>query len=178
MSMTDEPNPMSQSIRAFWRRVFLITLLAMAGPALAQWAWREDNGRVVFSDRPPPGNIKADQIIRQPGVSGSINPIGPSDDARAASNTAPKTLAEREMDYRQRQQKLAETDKKAADERAQAAQRAQECDRMRGYLRTLEDGQRISRTDAQGNREFLDETQRAAEMQRARDQIAKNCSAS
>ena len=169
---------MSQSIRALCRGALVITLLAVAGPTLAQWAWRDDNGRVVFSDRPPPGNIKADQIIRQPGVSGVINPIGPSDDAKAAANAAPKTIAEREMDYRQRQQKLAEADKKATDERAQAAQKTQECDRMRGYLRTLEDGQRISRTDAQGNREFLDDTQRAAEMQRAREQIAKNCSAS
>src|SRR5258706_15522842 len=167
---------MSQSIRALLRSALLVALFTLlAGPALAQWAWRDEGGRVVFSDRPPPANIKADQIIRQPGVIGSFNPIGPGDDAKSA---APKTTAEREMDYRQRQQKLADADKKAADERAQAAQKTQDCERMRGYLRTLEDGQRISRTDAQGNREFLDDTQRAAEMQRAREQIAKNCSAS
>ena len=40
-----------------------------AAGASAQWAWKDDNGRLVYSNIPPPPSIKATQIVRQPGPS-------------------------------------------------------------------------------------------------------------
>jgi hypothetical protein len=94
---------------------------------------------------------------------------------KAAAPAAQKTLAEREQEYRKRQLDRAEAEKKQADEQALAARRQQECNRARGYLRQLEDGIRIARTDAQGNREILDDAQRAAETARAREVIQATC---
>jgi hypothetical protein len=158
----------------------LVVCLVLAAPAAAQWAWRDENGRLVFSDRPPPAGVKAESIVRQPGAQPApLPPAIDSGDAKAAAKgetkAGPKTIADREMEFRKRQQERAEAEKKQAEEQAQAARRAQECERARGYLRSLEEGQRIARTDAQGNREVLDDAQRAAEVQRMREVVARNC---
>jgi hypothetical protein len=159
----------------------LLVCLLLAAPAAAQWAWRDENGRLVFSDRPPPAGVKADSIVRQPGAQTAPPPApNVSGDAKAEvkgeTKTAPKTIADREMEFRKRQQERAEAEKKQAEEQAQAARKAQECERARGYLRSLEEGHRIARTDAQGNREVLDDAQRAAEIRRMRDVVARTCS--
>lgn len=168
------------------RRICLATVAAAlvavyAVPASAQWAWRDESGRTVYSDRPPPASVKTDQILRQPSaqsfgapsVQNAAAPEGKGD-ARDAPK-GPKTLAEREQEFRKRMQENADAEKKQADEQARNEQRSAECDRMRGYLKALEDGQRVARTDAQGNREFLDDAARAKEVARVRDGLSRNC---
>jgi hypothetical protein len=156
--------------------VALLFGAAVSMPALAQWAWKDASGRTVFSDQPPPASVKKEQIVRQPANSVLSAPPAPAAGAaKATAPTAPKTLAEREQEYRKRQLDRAEAEKKQADEQALAARRQQECNRARGYLRQLEDGIRIARTDAQGNREILDDAQRAAETARAREVIQATC---
>ena len=174
-------------------RCTITVAIVLAGfasaPSEAQWAWKDANGRTVYSDRPPPPDIKAGSIVRQPNTQALANPApasGPLDDAakpadakgsdaKPASN-APKTIAEREMEFRKRQQERAESEKKAAEEQTKSAAKTAECDRARGYMRSLEDGVRIQRTDASGNREFLDDAQRAAEVERTRKIIQSTCS--
>jgi hypothetical protein len=56
-----------------------------------------------------------------------------------------------------------------------AARRQQDCARARNYLRQLEDGVRIVRADAQGNREFMDDATRSAETARTREIISATC---
>lgn len=157
-----------------------------AGGAAGQWAWKEDSGRVVYSDRPPPANIKATQIIRQPAIAAPApapQPATPGaaggDAERAATppaaSTAPKSIAERDMEFRKRQQERADGERKAQEEQQRSAAKAADCERSRGYLRALEEGVRISRTDAAGNRDFLDDTQRAAEIERTRKMMQQLC---
>ena len=175
--------------RSTLRRVSLAATLGMlavlyALPAAAQWAWRDSTGRTVYSDQPPPASVKPSQVLRQPstqsfGTPAADNTPAPEtkgDGKDAPKTSGPKTLAEREMESRKRSQEAAENEKKQAEEQARTEQVAAECQRMRGYLRSLEDGQRIARTDAQGNREFLDDAQRASEVRRVRDGISRNCS--
>lgn len=155
--------------------VALFVGAAVCLPALAQWAWKDASGRTVFSDQPPPASVKKDQIVRQPANNVLSAPAAPAAAPGKAAPAAPKTVAEREQEYRKRQLDRADAEKKQADEQAMNARRQQECDRARGYLRQLEDGIRIARTDAQGNREILDDAQRAAETARARELIQTNC---
>jgi len=165
-------------------------LLVVATSAAAQWAWRDASGSVVFSDQPPPAGTKPSQIIRQPGGA-TARPSGPiyigedkaADkgetkktpaanavaDSKPAAPAAPKTVAERDMDARKRAAAKAEADKKAGEEQTQKQQLAAECERLRGYLRALEDGRRIAHTDAQGNQVFLDDSARATEVARVRE---------
>ncbi len=154
-----------------------------AAGASAQWAWKDDNGRLVYSNIPPPPSIKASQIVRQPGPSSqSARATAPAEGeaekpetAPAAAN-APKTYAERDAEFRKRQQERADSERKAQEEQQKSAQKAAECERSRGYLRALEDGVRITRTDPAGNRAYLDDAQRAAEMDRMRKAIRDLCS--
>jgi type IV secretory pathway VirB10-like protein len=161
--------------------------LAWALPAVAQWAWRDENGRQVYSDRPPPASIKPSQITQQPsrqvvipipaapaaGTDDAAKAAAP--DAKAAQPAAPKTTAEREMEFRKRQQERADSEKKAQEEQQKASAKAAECERAKGYLKSLEDGVRVSRTDASGNREILDDAQRAAEVERTRKIVQSTC---
>ncbi len=171
-------------------RAVIVAAIVLAGfastPSEAQWAWKDGNGRLVYSDRPPPADIKPASIVRQPNTQVLANPApasGPLDeagkpaDAKAApASNAPKTIAEREMEFRKRQQERAEGEKKAAEEQAKSATKSAECERARGYMKSLEDGIRIARTDASGNREFLDDAQRAAEVERTRKIMQSACS--
>ena len=64
---------------------------------------------------------------------------------------------------------------KKVEEDKLAAQRADNCQRARAQLRTLDDGIRIARTNEKGEREIMNDQQRAAETQRTRDMIASDC---
>jgi hypothetical protein len=180
-------------LRPHARRLAAIVVLLVAGAyvsgAAAQWAWKEDGGRVVYSDRPPPASVKSTQILRQPATApvaarpSAAQQAAPAStgeppavaEPKAAAN-APKTLAEREMEFRKRQQERADAERKADEEQQKTAAKAAECERARGYLRSLEDGVRIARTDASGNREFLDDAQRASEIERTRKAVQSHCS--
>jgi len=157
-------------------------------PSGAQWAWKDGNGRVVYSDRPPPADVRAASIVRQPSrqllptpapatgaVDDATKPADEKNSETKAAPNAPKTTAEREMEFRKRQQERAESDKKAAEEQTKSATKTAECDRARGYMKSLEDGVRISKTDASGNREFLDDAARAAEVERTRKILQSTC---
>jgi len=171
------------------RRPLILAALAVAfvagtfaAGASAQWAWKDESGRLVYSNIPPPPGIKASQIVRQPGPSSqgprATAPAEVESEKAAAAPAppnAPKTYAERDAEFRKRQQERAENERKAQEDQQKAAQKAVECERSRGYLRALEDGVRITRTDAAGNREYLDDAQRAAEMDRIRKAIRELC---
>lgn len=167
--------------RAVSASLLALLLAAAVTPATAQWAWKDENGRVVYSDRPPPSSVKPDQIVRQgSNIGGAPVPGGAPGSAEGRAegkdtNAGPKTYADRELDYRKRQQERADAEKKSAEESAQNSRKAADCERARGYLRALEDGQRIARSDAQGNREFLDDSQRASEISRMRDSVSRLC---
>jgi type IV secretory pathway VirB10-like protein len=186
-------------MRPITRSFLLAAVLAgSALPAMAQWSWRDANNQVVFSDLPPPPSVKPSQILRQPGANapvalitpppsepatpaGGSNPIaqpvpGAPSAAPLAAPAAPKTMADREMEFRKRTQEREAAERKAAEAEARASQLAQECQRSRGYLRSLEDGIRIVRDDGQGNRNYIDDAQRETEKQRLRDAIGRNCS--
>lgn len=169
------------------RGLTLMLLLGAAASAGAQWAWKDDNGRVVYSDRPPPSSVKSDRIVRQPAnaqvvlPSRAVDAAAPAADAKPvaeakpAPGAGPKTTAELEMEFRKRQQERTDAEKKSREEETRAAAKASDCERAKGYLRALEDGMRIERTDASGNREFLDDAQRNAEIERARKSMQTNC---
>jgi len=162
---------------------FSVAALAGAMPASAQWAWRDADGRMVYSDQPPPKSVPAKDIVRQP----SPPPASAPRAAAAAPSEAPAdapappaakktpTLAERELEARLRQQQLAAAEKKAAEEQEQKAKNAENCERLRSYLRALEGGFRIARVNAAGQQEVLDDAGRAAEATRTRSQIEQNC---
>ena len=157
------------------RRAALIAVMVFSSAAAAQWAWKDENGRVVYSDRPPPNSVAPDRIVRQPG-GGALNTAGATADAKGDGKAnAPKTWLDRDAEFKKRQSERADAEKKSNEEQSQNAQRRSDCERARSYVATLESGTRVVRTDSKGERVYLEDDQRAAELARARDLAARTC---
>jgi hypothetical protein len=158
--------------------------LVFSASAQAQWKWRDARGQVLYSDRPPPLTVPEKDILQSPSAVApriqiiSSQPLGASAPAPAASKPQAKTDAKLEAEEETRRRK-AEQDSEAkarAEEQKNAAIRRENCVQARSYLRTLEDGMRISRTNEKGEREILNDAQRTQEIARTRGVINSECS--
>jgi hypothetical protein len=165
------------------------TLLVVA-PALAQqWKWRDSNGRVTVSDLPPPREVADKDILQRPdaaaraarqaaNVAAAAASAPPGTTPGAAPGTAPAATpkpVDKELEARKRAAEAERQAKAKADEEKLAAQRAENCQRARAQIATLESGQRVARVNEKGEREFLDDATRAAEVRRAREVQASEC---
>lgn len=152
---------------------FLALALSLSATALAQqYKWTDQNGRVQYGDTPPPG-VKATRLR------GSSAPA-PASPASAAKKDAkdsgkPLTPAEQEAAYRKRQADAQKADEKQAQEAQNEQARRDNCNNSRQQLAELESGQRIARTDAKGERYYLEDEQRSAEIARARKLVGDWC---
>lgn len=150
--------------------LFLVLLTTMALPAAAQvYEWRDAQGNLNYSDRPPPG-VEA-RLIR----SGNPATGGDGDSTTAVQQPTAPSIAERELEFRQRRAAEAEAATEAQRQRAQEEERQRACTQARSQLAALESGQRVARFNERGEREFLDDAGRAAEIERSRGFIAQNC---
>ncbi len=161
------------------RILIAILLLLMTGMAFGQvYKWVDTNGETHYSDRPPTGNFKSESKLRSSGVVESPATGNSAGAAAKAGHAAakPKTPAEQEAEFRKRQIEKEEADKKNQKKEAEAAQRHRNCEAARSYLKGLETGQRVAHVDPNtGERSYLDDKQRAAETERAKNQVASWC---
>jgi hypothetical protein len=153
----------------------------LATPAEAQWKWRDKNGRVQYSDQPPPSGVPDKDVLQKPASANrqAAAPVAAAVaavPASAASGIAltPKTV-EPELEAKRRKADEEKAAKDKAEEQKLAAARADNCSRARSQLRTIDDGIRIARTNATGEREILDDKARAEERRRTTDVIASDC---
>lgn len=153
--------------------VVLTALLgaALTGPVAAQWKWRDKGGQTQYSDLPPPPGTAEQDILQRPQASQRRTPVA----APPASVASAPKLVEPELEAKRRKAEQDEAAKRKAEEEKHAAVRAENCARAKSYQRTLDDGIRIVRTNAQGEREILDDKQRADEAKRTREIIASDC---
>ena len=161
-------------------RLFIVcALLAASVPALAQYQWIDKDGRSVFSDRAPPAEVPARNILAQP--RGASVPVAAAATApasatpQAAAASASATGTDKALEEKKKQAEAADAAKKKADEARLAAARADNCKRAQSAKTTLDSGMRMARVNDKGEREILDDQQRAAELQRTNQAIAENC---
>lgn len=156
------------------RKILLfLALIGFAAAAQAQlYKWLDKDGKTRYGDTPPAG-VKATALGAPASGTGA---------AAAAPGAAPKdakkgplTPAEQAQEYRKRQEEEKKASAKAESERRAQAAKVEDCARAREYLRTLESGQRIVRTNAAGERYFMDESQTAQELAKAQQSIQQTC---
>ena len=152
-----------------------VALASAALPAAAQWKWKDKSGQTQYSDLPPPAGTADADILQRP-----VPAAAPRTATLAASGASAPLLAPKGTDPElEAKRKKAEQDaaarKRAEDEKIAIA-KVDNCARARVQLKAIDDGQRLSRINAQGEREFLDDKGRAEEAQRARTVIASDCS--
>jgi hypothetical protein len=145
-------------------------------PAAAQWKWKDARGQVVISDVPPPREIPDRDVLQKPELV-TRRPVGQA--ALAASAPAVESVVKArvdpELEARKKKGEQEQNDRVKVDEEKVASQRAENCRRARSHMTSLDSGMRLSRTNEKGEREILDDKQRADEMQRTRQVIASDC---
>jgi hypothetical protein len=136
--------------------------LLLAYAAQAQiYQWQDENNRTVLSDLPPTGKVRQQRKV--------------DTEAPPADGDASKTIADREMDFRKRQTASRENAEKMEKEQRASAEKKENCDAARLNLQVMESGDRVKMQDSKGERYFLDDTQRAQEISRARHAVQVNC---
>lgn len=156
-----------------------ICILPLA--ASAQWQWVDQDGRRVFSDKAPPPEVPDKNILRRPGMraAASAAPLAAASapaPARAVAANVPKISGkDKVLEERKKQAEAAEAEKKKAQEEEVARAQADNCTRARQGKAQYDSGQRIARVNDKGEREILDDNQRAAEVKRLQEVIARDC---
>ena len=158
------------------RIILLCTALAatfIALPAGAEiYQWTDASGKKVISDKPPPGQLPQ---VKEPNTE-AAEPGEPQNEVSANSEAKKeKTWADREMEFRQRKLEQAEKQEKAKQEAAAADEKKAYCDGERRRLKSLESGIRIATMNDKGEREFMEDAQRAKEVEKARNNLSSRC---
>ena len=166
------------------RSLFIVVTCLAAFGVQAQWQWIDKDGRKVFSDRGPPSDIPAKNILKQPGAAtrgmdAMVN-AAPAKPASAAGESAdvetPKLGAEdKDLAARKKQAEAAEAAKTKAEDDRRAKIKAENCERAKGSKTVMDSGIRVSQTNAQGERVVLDDAGRAAELKRIQVALDANC---
>lgn len=169
--------------------------LLITPAAQAQYKWTDENGRVIYSDRPPlsaPGPVTTLRPVPRPPGAGAAGAAGAAsgqgaptaspaeasaeaDKRPAGEATAPRTLAEREQAMRKRLQEREKAERKAEDDARRASEIARACQDRAADLRVLESGARVATVDARGERSFLSDEQIAGRADALRRALAEEC---
>ncbi|AWI74669.1 MAG: DUF4124 domain-containing protein [Azoarcus sp.] len=145
----------------------LIALLTALPVSAEIFSWKDKDGKVNFSDVPPPtGEVKT---LRE----AAPRPATTTTSGEPAAK--PKTLAEKELEFRQRRAAEAEAQAKAEKEQSESAERQRVCEDMRNQLAALKSGQRIARFNSAGERVMLTDAERGSETERIQKQIDESC---
>lgn len=155
--------------------VLAAAVFASAGAQAQIKCWTGADGKRVCGDVPPPGSKTV--TIKGPSAPAAPAPSAKDakKDAKDAKKTGPLTPAEQEQEFRKRQADAQKAADKAAQEKQEADAKKENCARAREAYQTLESGQRVARTNAQGERYFLDEGQTQAELAKARQAVQQWC---
>jgi hypothetical protein len=140
----------------------VVSLLFTAAPAGAtMYKWVDKNGRVVYSDQPPPSDIKS-EIVKPPPP-----PVNPN---------AAKEFADKELEIKLRDKKRTEEAQVAEKARVEAERRRENCVQARGQLQALQvASQSFYRYTEKGERIVLDDTARRAAVEQQQQVVRENC---
>ena len=163
------------SVSGLKKIIIALTLSLCASAAMAQYVWLNEKGVKQYSDQPPPASVPSSKILKAPGgVPRSDAPVSdaPAADSDAAKKAAPQSLADKNAEFQKRRAEQAEKDKKADDQAKQDAAKKTNCERARNYQQALNSGQRVSRMNKNGEREYLSDEERAKEEGEAKRALA------
>jgi Domain of unknown function (DUF4124) len=152
----------------------LAVVALLAAPAGAQQLYKYvgPDGRIQYTDRPPPGAQNVEKV-----TSSRVSTVGPTGAAggEAAKAGAPKTAADQEQDFRKRRAEAEEKAKKAEKVAQENSETAQRCTYLKRELAGMQSGARISRINEKGETVYLEDTQVQSEIARVQRDIGTTC---
>ena len=145
---------------------FAVMAMTVTGGAAANeiYKWTDAEGNVYYEDRPTGAATEERLDITY----------------RATNNSAVQERVQKRVDAqtakREADSVAAAAEKEATDNAAADQARQEKCDRSRARLNSYLKSRRMYRTDENGERVYLDETQRQEARQKAEEQISEFCS--
>ncbi|MDP1996031.1 MAG: DUF4124 domain-containing protein [Gallionella sp.] len=155
-------------------KIFLLILLTLASASAfaGLYKWVDANGKVQYSDQPPPANVEATTLRSTSSAKDSASESGA---AASSAPAAPKTIAEREAELKKAQQAKKEVADRVAQEQAEAEARKENCIAARKNLGLLQEGMRMMEIDDKGERFHLNDEQRQQRIAKAQQDISTYC---
>ena len=171
------------------KRLLTLALLLAALPASAvMYKWVDQDGKVHYSDQPPPSGAKKSGVMNAPSPGapaaakpgGDAPPATPADAANApagakpggeAANATPKTAktaAEQEMEFRKRRLEAAEAEAKRQQDAQAGEDKKRNCAQATSRLTALEAGGRITKYGPSGETVYLSDSEINRELGDAR----------
>jgi len=168
--------------RPFAALLALLAASLLALPAEAQWKWKDKGGHVQYSDLPPPAGTADQDILMRPNVRRSATPVAAPASAAsavsvaaAASALAPRTV-DPELEAKRKKAEEEASAKAKVEQEKIAKERAENCTRAKRQLDTLESGIRLIQANPKtGEREFLDDKQKADRIKSTKEVMANDC---
>lgn len=176
--------------------LMLLLGVALAAPVHAQWKWRDDDGRIHYSNQPPPMSVPVSRILSDGGLlrkktadpnaaaageqaaaeDGGAQPAAAARIAAAEpADAPPKTPADRLNEMRRKMAEKEDAERMARDQQQAQAKVAQWCQDARGSIKLLESDARVASVNADGERLALDDDQRAARLSELRRDLQTHC---
>ncbi len=149
--------------------VALAVLLACGVVAAQVYKWVDKDGKVQFSDTPPPPSATKDDPKKL-----AVKPASGTGSG-GASDEGPKSLADRNKEFDKRRTDAATKAKKDGEKAANDAKNDSVCQDATANLAELESGRPMARANAQGERSVMSDEERAAEIAKMREMTAKTC---
>jgi hypothetical protein len=128
----------------------------------ALYKWVDANGRVSYSDQPPPGNVKSEVFNAA---------VAPSD------SEAVRAMANQEAEFKKRQSQRVDDQQKAEKARQDQATQKEACTSARGQIKMFDSGVPMQRFNEKGEPVYMDEGMKARERSRIEALIREKCAA-
>lgn len=156
-------------------RYSAVLLLVLAATAQAQvYKWVDASGRVVFTDTPPPSNVKSQSVQVKPAGGNKVRqteePAAKSEQAPAAAPAGEDPNAKASKDLQEQVRRSQE-----AEKQAQAKVKEINCQSARSRFNALSNQGRVKMTDAKGNTSYVSDANRAAETAAAQKDVNTWC---
>lgn len=154
--------------------VALALILTSANAAAQINKCIDARGKVVgYGNECPAGTRSEASGVKVPAAPAAAAPAAGTG---GASTAQPKSLAERDAEFRKRQMEKQEAEAKAGKSVAETERLKLACTESQGYLKSLQSGNRITRTDPKsGERVYLSDSEYAPEIAKAQRAVQANC---
>jgi hypothetical protein len=143
----------------------LVSIFALTASdiALAQFKWKDSNGRWVYSDQPPPSGVAVQPVAATSTKTANAQAVS----AEGKLNGDDRALAAKRKELEASQAAKAKQDLVKKNQVA--------CDETRANLKTMQGEVRVTMTDVNGERRFLSEQEKQTRSQAAQKDLAANC---
>ena len=164
----------------------LLLLILMALPLMVHaqvYKWKDASGKTIYSDVPPPSNVKQESIIGSkpvtPAAAPSVAPVAPAATATAgapaAASDPKKAAADKDAEARKRQEEAEAAKKEDKAKQAELEQRQKNCAAAKSNYDLYKIGGRIAKANDKGERVYLGDAEIAAGLAQAQKEIDQYC---